>query len=391
MAAQNGDPVAKVFMRQSDWYQALRGKLRATFGGFGDFLAQLLGPTSANNPVEPNFKYGIEALKLATSGKWDNLFKDIFAWRADIDAAAAALDSTIATVQAEGGKGVMKDPRVVAAMAELKKASVYKGESPRRENGKQFGMSSKGIEQILAEKWGDKVRGDAPKTKNYYQNSMGRTLEATIDVWAARTLRRLANEAIGDFPRIPPVAETAVAGNVLADNVTSGSEFGFGQDVFREAAAQLRNSGIEQFKNTTPDAVQAMIWFAEKELWARRDWTTKVGEEGSIEHEMLLAGYPDRKQLDAWRVAARSGHPNPETQAFQGKDGKLRVAKFEKAVAKWKEAKDIAADALSKIEKYPDRFVAGATTEIPGDKPTDKEMAKVARELEGITTLLYQN
>jgi len=386
VAAQNGDPVAKVIMRQADWYQALRGKLRSTFGGFGDFLAQLLGPTSANNPVEPNFKYGIEALKMATSGKWDNLFKEVFAWRADIDAAAANLDAVIEKVKAEGGKGVMKDPRVVLAAKELKKASVYKGEHPRRENGKQFGMATKGIEQILAEAWGDKSHGDAPKTKNYYQNIMGRTMEATIDVWAARTLRRLANENVGNFPRIPPVAETAVAGSVLVDNVTSGSEFGFGQEVFREAAEQLRNSGIPQFEKTTPDAVQAMIWFAEKELWARRDWTTKVGEEGSIEHEMLLAGFPDRAQVDAWRVAARAGHPNPDTKAFQGKDGAFRQKAFEKAVARWQEVKQIAAEELAKIERYPDRFVAGVTTEIPNDKPTDSEMSSTARELDAVIT-----
>lgn len=385
MAAQQGDKTAQVIMRQADWYQALRGKLRATFGGFGDFLAQLLGPTSANNPVEPNFKYAVEALKLATSGKWDNLFKEVFAWKADMEAAAANLDDTIAAVRAEGKRGVMKDPRVVAAAKALKEASKYKGTLPKRENGKMFGMASEQIAQILAETWGDKAHGDAPKTKNYYQNIMGRTFAATIDVWAARTLRRLANDAIGNFPRIPPVAETAVAGNVLADNATSGSEFGFGQEVFEQAAKDLQATGIPQFANITPDAVQAMVWFIEKETWATRNWTTKVGEEGSIEHEMLLAGYPDRAQVDAWRVAARAGKPNPETKAFLKKDGSFNEAKYAKEVAKWEQAKAIGAQELAKIEKYPDRFVAGITTEIPNDKPTNQEMADVAREIEDAT------
>ena len=222
-----------------------------------------------------------------------------------------------------------------------------------------FGMASEQIAQILAETWGDKAHGDAPKTKNYYQNIMGRTFAATIDVWAARTLRRLANDAIGNFPRIPPVAETAVAGNVLADNATSGSEFGFGQEVFEQAAKDLQATGIPQFANITPDAVQAMVWFIEKETWATRNWTTKVGEEGSIEHEMLLAGYPDRAQVDAWRVAARAGKPNPETKAFLKKDGSFNEAKYAKEVAKWEQAKAIGAQELAKIEKYPDRFVAG--------------------------------
>lgn len=382
MAAQQGDKTAQVIMRQSDWYQALRGKLRATFGGFGDFLAQLLGPTSANNPVEPNFKYAVEALKMATSGKWDNMFREVFAWKTDMEAAAANLDATIAAVRAEGVKSAKDDPRVKAAVAALKDASQYKGTMPVRENGKMFGMASSQIIQILGETWGDKAHGDAPKTKNYYQNIMGRTFEATIDVWAARTLRRLANDSVGDFPRIPPVAESAVSGQVLVDNATSGAEFGFGQDVFRQAAEDLKASGIDKFKDVTPDAVQAMVWFIEKETWATRNWTTKVGEEGSIEHEMLLAGFPDRKQVDAWRVAARAGKPNPDTKAYLKKGGAFNEAKYERDVARWEEAKAIAKVELARIEKYPDRFVAGVTMEIPGGKPADGEMASLGREIE---------
>jgi hypothetical protein len=385
MAAKGGDKVAQVIMRQSDWYRALRSKLRSTFGGFGDLFAQLLGPTSANNPVEPNFKYAVEALKMATSGKWDNLFKDVLAWKADIDMAATALDDVVASLKERKVSGGIKNhPEFKAAEKALREASVYKGEIPVRENGKMFGMATRGIQQILAESWGDKVAGDAPKTKNYYQNIMGRTIEATIDVWAARTLRRLANEVVGDLPRIPPVAETAVAGNVLVDNTTSGSEFGFGQEVFRKASDELRDSGVEQFRDVSPDAVQAMIWFAEKELWARRDWTTKVGEEGSIEHELLLAGYGDREQVDAWRVAARAGMPNPDAKAYQLKNPDKAKAKYEKAVAKWEEAKEIAKESLEQIERYPDRFVAGITTEIPDSVPTDREMASTGQEIDAV-------
>lgn len=412
MAAQQGDKTAQVIMRQADWYQALRGKLRATFGGFGDFLAQLLGPTSANNPVEPNFKYAVEALKLATSGKWDNMFKEVFAWKADMEAVAKSLDDlngeysdkldaikqdandrwgvksnkekTIYVKEQTNKLKAEYAPKIEAGESELKKVSEYKGTMPIRENDKQFGMATKQIVDILAEQWGDKVRGDAPKTKNYYQNIMGRTFDATIDVWAARTLRRLANDVIGNLPRVPPVAETAVAGNVLADNVTSGSEFGFGQDVFRKAAEDLRASGVEQFSKSTPDAIQAMVWFIEKETWATRNWTTKIGEEGSIEHEMLLAGYADREQVDAWRVAARAGKPNPEVKAYLKKDGSFNEKKYEKDVAKWEEAKAIGKEMLAKIESYPDRYVAGATMEIPGDRPLNSDMASLAREIEDV-------
>lgn len=414
-AAGQGDPVAQTIMRQSSWYRALGAKLRQSFGGFTDFFAQLLGPTSANNPVEPNFRYATEALTEATSGRWDNMFREAAAWRADINAAAAVVDAyessmtpadrkAIKEIKDRGdqkfGAGVQSKERTAWNKAELKrinpglvkvreslrKAAEFKGEVPTRENGKLFGMATDGILKILADTWGDKAPGDSPKTKNYYQNIVGRTWEATIDVWAARTLRRMANDQIGNFPRIPAPAEKGVAGKILATGTdVAGGEFGFGQDVFRQAAAELRASGVEAFKDSTAADVQAMIWFSEKELWARRDWTNKIGEGGSLEEELALAGHMDRKQLNAWRVAARKGQPpQPDTADLTAERKAKVLERWERDVAAWEEARDGANAALEEYEAVPDRFVAGVSPSIPGGVPTNSAMSLLGREIEKV-------
>jgi hypothetical protein len=412
-AAQGGDKVAATIMGQAGWYRELRSKMRMVFGGFADYFAQLLGPTSANNPVEPNFKYAMEAINAATSGKWDGIIRDVAIWKADIRAAATRLDdfeasmtkadkkaveALVAEVQEKFGKGVTSpertefqntrleqvNPGLYAARQNLKDASLYKGEEPFRTNGKRFGMATTGILNILANEWGDKKPGDAPKTKNYYQNIIGRTVEATIDVWAARTLRRLASAKITPLKRIPKPAEIGVQGNILATGKDiAGSEFGFGQDVFRLAAEKLRASGIDLFKNTTPDEIQAMVWFIEKESWTQSGWTTVMGEGGSLEYEMLLSGNMDRDQVDGLRKTVRSSAPNePDLTGVDPVKAESILQVWRDEVADWKTAKNDAIQSLNGMMRYPDRYVAGVTLEIPGDKPLDSEMAALGRALE---------
>ena len=75
-------------------------------------------------------------------------------------------------------------------------------------------------------------------------NLNGESLEATIDVWAARLLRRVIYSGEADA-RIIPSQETAV----------NNPDFALGQLVFRRAAEKL---------NMNPDDLQALVWFGEK-------------------------------------------------------------------------------------------------------------------------------
>ena len=45
-------------------------------------------------------------------------------------------------------------------------------------------------------------------------------------------------------------------------------DFGMGQDVFEEASERLRDE-VPQLKDVTPADLQAILWFAEKEVWGR--------------------------------------------------------------------------------------------------------------------------
>jgi len=137
------------------------------------------------------------------------------------------------------------------------------------------------------------VAGGAPKAFNFASNLMGRTRAATIDLWAARNLDRLAG-----VKALPPNSEKAVVGKFLtnpqfrefggdirSDSGATGSAFGMGQLVFDRAAQKMRDL-VPGFENIRPDDLQALVWFLEKEYWSQRGWTSLSGAGGSFDFEL---------------------------------------------------------------------------------------------------------
>lgn len=400
--ADQGDKNAEITMKQIGWYSKVASMLHHQFGGFADFLAQLMGPTSANTPVEGNVKYAMAALKSAMSGKWDSLIADTIRWHEGVMQAAAGLDAVIDANRAKPkaerltGKALAQTVAFKDAMAVVTAAAPYQGEVPQQDSGAKFGMATQGVVEILAGVWSDFQRGDAPKTKNYYQNLIGRQFTgATIDVWAARTLRRMAG-----LLRLPTSAEKGVAGNIGV-KLTPGAEFGFGQEAFVKAAENLRNSGVEAFANTTPADVQAMIWFSEKESWARNNWTNKIGEGGSAEAEFNLQGNADRDGLEDARRLARKGLPHSgNTKPNKTEEGAQQASidagvgqfpaaretpqykeRLEKIIAKAVRARNEARVQFESMRGAADRWIAGVTP-ATDFTPTDATMAEVGAELE---------
>jgi hypothetical protein len=173
----------------------------------------------------------------------------------------------------------------------------------RNAAGKLFGNNSPAATTALLDMFRQIKPGKAPKTINFTGNLIGFGNEATIDVWAARYLRDAAG-----LPRIPPPAEKAVAGKHLTkstfENPQIGSEFGFGQEVFSDAANILNTEGnIKAFNanigDMGADDLQAVVWFLEKEKWTKNGWTTKAGEGGSLDFESVYGGSanPERVKL----------------------------------------------------------------------------------------------
>ena len=135
-----------------------------------------------------------------------------------------------------------RDPRVMEAMQEFQAhiddggtIKDYEGAKPSRPNGKRWGTDAKEglVLQAMTGIFRKMNHKDAPKAKNFAQNLIGAIDEATIDVWAARLLQRLAGKK-----RIPIPAEGGVTGNVKVSG-KPGGQFGFGQEVFRLAGDQL--------------------------------------------------------------------------------------------------------------------------------------------------------
>ena len=322
-----GDGAAEVMLRQAGWYKNMRQRLRAEFGGFGDFVADLLGATSPNTPVRTNWEFTIEALKMASNGAYDEIMPAIGEWWAKYTAARDAAGSYLQAQLAAGKKKVevegkklkgggwdrQPDPVYAELLAKAAEASKYGGPEPRRENGKRYGINTDNVLAALGDLWRVVEKGTAPKARNFSGNLVGFRTGATIDVWAARLLRRMANEVInkGGFPRIPPPAEKGVGGkHITQDSV--GGEFGFGQAVFNKAAAMLRATGAKEYASIGDDDLQAIVWFLEKELWTKNNWTTVAGEGGSFEQEADLAGTMERDKVKELRRIIDGSKSSPE-------------------------------------------------------------------------------
>lgn len=236
-----------------DWYATARIKIKELFGDDSKLFCELLAATSPQTGVETNYKFALEAYNSFKDGRFegqiDKYREGIRKWN----------EGDIADFEAE-------NPKVPAAQ---KRAKFFRwwettnGLGVTQSNGKKFGMNSRAVLQVLSDSW-----EGAQKTRQFVGNLSGTSFEATIDIWAARTLHRLLNEDSGKRWRLTFGHEQGV----------EKADFDFAQKAYRRAAEKL---------NLQPDALQALIWFSEKHLWADRGWTKNAGAEKS-DYNVLL-------------------------------------------------------------------------------------------------------
>jgi hypothetical protein len=309
--AKSGDHNSNVILRQQGWYRNMRGKLRDVLGGNAELFADFLGTFSPKTPVPINWRYAVEAIQRFSRGDYD---ADMAKFKKWIDAG--------------------------------KSAAKYDGPRIRKLGGALFGTNSEKGMIALLDMWQKVDKGTSPKARNFTRNLLGYSEEATIDVWAARYLQRLAG-----LRRIPPKMEQGVGGRhkqnmaqkkrdtienlkrtiaekgetssrrralekhraELAQLVTEeqlriqrsgtpypvGGAFGFAQQVFREASEMLAKEGVD----LPPADLQAVAWFIEKGEWGQKGFDTEVG--GSFESELeadpvdrFISGFsPDREEV----------------------------------------------------------------------------------------------
>jgi hypothetical protein len=247
------------------WYGRMRDFLQRSFGANIEVFGQLLGATSARTPVDTNFKQGLEALKLVALGKYDDLLQRFDAHVMDIKSKAESGQLKTEWL----AKNPNKRESMFALNDEYRKAINTFKEVPLRQNGAKYNANSQKVLHALYGIWLSQTKG--PKTPNFAGNLTGRTLRATIDVWAARNLRRLLYSNKIKKWRILPEQESGVKFTVDKDG-NYGGDFEYGQRIYDEVARQL---------NMNPDDLQAVMWFAEKDVWETNGWTNTVGAEKS--------------------------------------------------------------------------------------------------------------
>ncbi len=239
------------------WYSTARTRLKKLLGNDTKFFAELLGATSARTPVDINFRFALDAYNQFKAGKFDATIQKYREGKAMWER------GDIAEFLREAGTNADAATRGQFLDWWVRKHNL----SPLQSNGRKFGANSRSVLRVLDGSWADEVQG--PKTPNFAGNLSGSTFEATIDVWAARLLHRLANEGNDKRWRILPENETGV----------TDADFYMGQDAYRRAAEQL---GMK------PDALQAILWFYEKDHWEKKGWTRGAGAEKS-DFNVLLA------------------------------------------------------------------------------------------------------
>lgn len=287
--SKNGDAAASAIIEQQGWYKNMRDQIKADFGSMADIFVDVIGATSAKTNVRQNWENSIEVLSEFSKGNYDEALGRLGSW----------LDNgkTIGSGKAGGPGYVDEHMRIreeakAAGMSDAEAFAEGQLHFPliTKSNGKLINANSPATMLALLDHFRTKVAKGAPKTINFGGNLAPSHYSdlATIDVWAARFLRRVSGGK-----RIPPPAEQGVSGEFSADTETVTGEFGFGQETFKEAANKLRNNGID----LGDDDLQAIVWFLEKELWTRKGYTTRAGEGGSLEFEAAVAGISDRAAL----------------------------------------------------------------------------------------------
>lgn len=272
------------------WYGNMRNWFQKNFGANIEMFGQLLAATSARTEVVDNFKQAVEAMRNLSKGKYDELLKD---YDNHIKSIKELSDSELLKKWQEKNPNKRLSEFVPN---DYRRFLINQYEKvPLRSNGKKFNANSKKVLQALHGNWIEQTEG--PKTKNFAGNLTGRSFEATIDVWAARYLRRKIYEGKAKEWRILPQSEGGVQYGKLKSGGMSG-DYPFAEEVMKKAADKL---GVKA------DDLQAFLWYLEKDVWDKNNWTNVIGKKKASFEEAAKGVASDRYQ------AAVTTFRTPET------------------------------------------------------------------------------
>ncbi len=275
--AEAGDKNAQTIIAHQTWYRNVAEVLRREYGGHGDLFADLLGATSPNTPVDTNWAFSLDAMQRFLRGDFNDDLARLQKW-------------------VDEGKPVHKFPNQ---------------HKVRQASGKLYGMNSDKAMRAMLDLWRRIEPGTAPKARNFALNLIGQSNMATIDVWAARMLRRAANAVRGaNLPRIPLPAEMGLTGEWNSNGTDVTGAFGFGAAAMERVSRSLKKKGID----IAPPDLQAVAWFTEKELWGSKGWTSTTGEGGSFEER--IAATPVDRYIAGWSIQQGERKPSDEQMSL---------------------------------------------------------------------------
>ena len=283
-----GDKIVQEFNANQDvpevvkgigWYKDLHTKMRNIFGGRTNFFGRLLGATSGQTNVEQNYKYAIQALEAYSKGAYDSYldeYKDFidrveqYQNEEELNQFFNEYKGRAVNALKEQGKTAFSESRIKPDPKDINETKrkllnlwpkanpLYRTDNP----SKLYGINSPAVAKVLAGIWLQQTQ--QTKTNNFYENVVGITTNPTIDLWAARTIRRMIYDGNVDRYRIAERAEQGVDERVYAEQAGGLSDYQLAEEVIKNASNKL---------NMDPDDLQAYLWFAEKDLWLKNGWS----------------------------------------------------------------------------------------------------------------------
>ena len=288
---QIGDKIVEEYNANQDvpevvkglgWYKDLHTKMRNIFGGRTNFFGRLLGATSGQTNVEQNYNYALLALEAYSKGAYDGYLEEYkeFIDRVEQYQNEEELNQFFNEYKGravnslkEQGKTAFSESRLKPDPKDINETKrkllnlwpkanpLYRTDNPT----KLYGINSPAVAKVLAGIWLQQTQ--QTKTNNFYENVVGITTNPTIDLWAARTIRRMIYDGNVDRYRIPERAEQGVDERVYAERAGGLSDYQLSEEVIKNAANKL---GMD------PDDLQAYLWFAEKDLWLKNGWAKGI-------------------------------------------------------------------------------------------------------------------
>lgn len=261
------------------WYSAFKETLYQTFGGNARMVAQVLGTTSPQTPVPNNYGYTMEFGNRLSRGEYDALIEEYRKHLEEVNGIFSdewyreyvlKNDATLKAQQKKGQPVTEQDIEdAIARMGRIPKEHVSATRDfaktkgvVRRENGKMFGLAANAPLEVIHNQWLNFV--DGPKTPNFAKNLVGESRNATIDLWAARFIRRVIYDGKAKQWRILPATEMPVQHGYRAGDGMLTNDYGIAERAMGLAAESL---GMHA------DDLQALLWFHEKVYWEQNGWS----------------------------------------------------------------------------------------------------------------------